>query len=229
MAKADLGVILQSLSGKAGNAVFHRSKEGIILGPRVKGRNPNTPAQQLVRAALTKATRDWKNFDTATVQNWERYAQALTFHTNSSGKAYNPPGINAYVELASKFYQVNPSGTAPSDPPAAAFEGDSITFTVAADTGKVTFTASGANAAGVTTEFLLQPLKSANRKPQSNGYRGKGFHAFVAGTLSWDIEVPSGYYAAGYRFVKTATGQASAPVLLGEVQQVTFSVAKKAA
>lgn len=231
MATAQLGIILQSISGKVGNAVFHKTKDGIIVAPRTKGSNPNTAAQQLVRAALTKASRDWKNFDLSTVQAWENYAAGITFHNRTTGQAYTPTGINAYTELASKFYQMNPTGTAPTTPPAAAFNGDNVTITAVAATGKITFTASAANAAGVTTEFLVQTLASKNRKPQKNGYRVKGYYAFVTGTLSHDIDVPTGYYAAGYRFVSTATGQASAPVYFSETEQVAFTVTegKKAA
>jgi len=224
MAEAQLGVLLQSLAGKAGTAVFQRSSNGIVVRPRVKGANPRTPAQEAVRAALTKASRDWASFNPAQVAEWRQFASFQVHHDQISGKGYKPQGINAYMELACKFYLVNPNGTAPTTPPATPFEGDTVTITATADTGTITFTASGANAANVTTEFLLQPLRNANRKPQKNGYRSKGFFAFSAGNLSHEIEVPSGYYAAGYRFVNSATGQATEPKYL-TVQQVTLSLA----
>lgn len=154
---------------------------------------------------------------------WRNYAGFLNHENYVTGKKYHPSGINAYTELACKFYQVNPTGTAPSTPPTSAFNGDNIAITATAGTGMVTFTASAANATNVTTEFLLQPLANANRKPQKKGYRSKGFFAFVAGTLTHDVTVPAGFYAAGYRFVNSATGQATEPVFLA-VQSVALSL-----
>ncbi|RYG26440.1 hypothetical protein EON82_03335 [bacterium] len=80
--------------------------------------------------------------------------------------------------------------------------------------GKVTFTASAANSTNVTTELLLQPLKNANRKPSSRGYRIKAYNSFAAGTLTKDVTVPPGYYAAAYRFVSKTTGQSTPLVYL---------------
>jgi hypothetical protein len=112
-----------------------------------------------------------------------------------------------------------------SPPPATSFDGDAITITATASTGKVTFTASAANATNVVTEFLLQPLANVNRTPQKGAYRSKGFFHFATGTLSHDVTVQARYYAAAYRLVNSATGQETAPVYL-DVQAVTLSVAE---
>ena len=72
--------------------------------------------------------------------------------------------------LAARFLQVSPAGTIPLTPPASAFNGDGCTVTAAGGAGKVTFTASAANGANITTELL----------PQPNGYRTKGFQVFAA-------------------------------------------------
>ncbi len=223
MAKAELGVILQDLRGKAGNAVFSKSRDGIVLKPRVKGRNPNTAAQQAVRHALSTATSMFKNFTSAQNAAWSTYAQTITKHNPVTGKSYHPTAINAFTALAAKFLLVNPTGTVPTTPPATSFPGDTITLTTTGATGKVTFTASGANAANVKTELLLQPLASANRRPQRNGYRSKAYVAFASGSLSFDVLVPAGYYAAAYRFVNALTGQETQLIPLPE-QQVSFSV-----
>ena len=73
-------------------------------------------------------------------------------------------------------------------------------------------------ALNVTTELLLQPLKSANRTPQPKGYRSKGFMAFTGTTLSAPITVPAGWYVPAYRFVNTLTGQDTGLVILPAVQ-----------
>lgn len=221
MAKAELGVLLQDLRGKAGNVVFQKSKEGLIVRPRVRGTNPNTPAQVAVRTSLTRASQAFEALTLTQNLAWKSYASTIIRH--SGAKSYSPTAINAFTELAAKFLQVNPSGTIPLTPPATQFNGDTITITASASAGKVTFTASAANATNVKTEFLLQPLKNINRKPSAKGYRSKGFFAFVVGTLTHDVTVPAGFYAAGYRFVNTLTGQATEPVYL-TTQTVTLSL-----
>ncbi len=230
MAKAELGILLQDLRGKAGNAVFQRGRDGLVVRPRVKGTNPNTPAQQQVRAAFTSATQAFRSMTSTQLGAWQLYATTLTRHNGVTGKTYSPEAINVFVELTTRFLLANPGGTIPMTPPTTPFAGDAIDVTATAGTGKVTFTASAGNATNVTTELMLQPLKSANRKPSHNGYRNKGFFHFATGTLSHDVDVPVGYYAAGYRFVNTLTGQATEMFAL-DVVGVTFEVrsGKKAA
>lgn len=223
MAKAELGVLLQDLRGKAGNTVFAKSRDGIIVKPRVTPANPDTPAQQLVRENLTRAGAEWKTYGASTVQAWYNYAQTITKTNRVSSKKYHSTPFNAFVELTAKLLQYNPTATIPSTPPTASFVGDNISISAGAGTGKVTFTASAANSTDSVTEFLLQPLASATRKPQKGAYRSKGFFQFVPGTLTYDVTVPPGYYAAAYRFVNKVTGQASKLEYLA-VQGVTLAI-----
>lgn len=222
--KASLSMAFEDLRGKAGTVVVSKSRSGLVVKPRVKGRNPQTPAQQAIRANLTKASAAYKGLTSAQVALWQAYAQSQTKHNPVTGDAYSPTAISAFVALASKFLQAG--GTAiPATPPTTPFSGDTVTITATTGTGKVTFTASKGNAAGVQTELLLQTLKSKNRTPQPHEYRTKAFVAFATGSLTYDVIVPAGYYAAGYRFVNTATGQTSPRVLL-TVVQVTMSLAE---
>ncbi|MCW5936208.1 MAG: hypothetical protein KIT11_02740 [Fimbriimonadaceae bacterium] len=98
-----------------------------------------------------------------------------------------------------------------------------MVVTATAGVGKVTFTGNQPNASGVTTELLLQPLASQLRNPQKGGYRSKAFFRFIIGGLSTDVTVPPGYYAAAYRFVKLATGEATELRQIG-VSQVTLAL-----
>ena len=102
-------------------------------------------------------------------------------------------------------------------PPSAAYSGDILSIAVTTTTGSVTWTANAANAAGTKTELLLQPLKGKNRTPTAKGYRTKAFAAFAVGGLTYSVSVPTGYYAAAYRYVNLATGQATALVPLSVV------------
>jgi hypothetical protein len=223
MAKTQLGILVEDIRGKAGNTVFTKTKDGIVVKPRVTPANPDTPAQRQVRENLSKAATTWRNFTASQVQAWKNYAQhqLRTNPVNSRKRKQNP--MNAFVELAAKFLQVDPSGTIPTTPPTAGYSGDTIAITATAGTGKVTFEASAANSANTTTELLLQPLAGPNRTPQKNAYRSKGFFQFESGSLEHDIEVPPGYYAAAYRFVNKQTGQATKLTYL-PVQGVTLAI-----
>jgi hypothetical protein len=157
------------------------------------------------------------------VTAWTAYAATLPQVAKRSGRKVKVTAINAFCGLADKFLQVTPGGTVPMVPPTAAFLGDSLTITAAAGMGQVTFTAGAANSAGTTTELLLQPLKGKNRVPTAKGYRTKAFKAFATGSLTQTVSVPTGFYAAAYRYVNAATGQATALVPVG-VQTVALSV-----
>lgn len=219
MAQGNIGVLFNSLRGKAGSVVFANSKDGTVVRPRVSARNPQTPAQQAVRTALSKSAAAYKNLTSAQVAAWTAYANSITKHDPRTSKTYHPSPIAAFTSLASKFLQVAPTGTIPLTPPATAFAGDSITLTAVGASGKVNFTASAANAAGVTTELLLQPLKSQNRKAQPKGYRSKGFQVFATATPPpVAVSVAPGWYVPAYRFVNTATGQDTHIVILPAVQ-----------
>jgi hypothetical protein len=224
MARTTLGPVFRKASGKLGNVVIVRSREGTVIRELVIPRNPQTPAQIAVRTALKRAAQAFETFTAAQEAEWERYAKRQSVRDDATGKITTPTAINAFVRLAAKFLQVSPNGTIPLTPPATDYNGDAITVAATAGAGKVTFTASGPNSMGTRTELLLQPLASRNRNPQKKGYRTKAFVSFVPGTLSFDVPVPPGWYAAAYRFVNVNTGQ-DTPLVELPVVQVALSVA----
>ncbi|MBS1714085.1 MAG: hypothetical protein JST30_07075 [Armatimonadetes bacterium] len=181
--------------------------------------NPSTPAQQAVRTNLRKAAVAYKNLTPAQAAAWELYAQTQVVENPPTGRKPKKTAVDAFVELAAKFLQVTPTGTVPTAPPAASYYGDSIAVTVAYSAGKATFTGSAPNSLNTRTELLMQRLPAQNRHAQKGAYRSKGFVQFVPGTLSFDVTVPPGYYAAAYRFVNVATGQATdlQPINAGQV------------
>lgn len=220
--KAQLGMAFENLAGKDGNTVARRTKQGVSLIPYTIPHNPNTAAQKIIRNDFAKASQTFKGLTNTQVQTWKDYAAGVTFRDPVTGREYHPSDITAFMQLAVKFLQVNPTGTIPVAPPASPFAGNNITVSAGAGTGKVTFTSSGANAANVKTEVLLQRLKGAHWTPTEDGYRSKGFNAFTAGQL-FDVPVTAGWYAAAYRFVNTLTGQATELVPIN-VSQVTLSL-----
>lgn len=217
--------MLQELSGTLGNGVWVRSREGSVVRQRVTPANPDTPPQIAARARLTEATRLFKTFTQSQEDQWSQFAETLSSVDPVTGKTTTPTAINAFVKLATKWRMVNPTGSLPTVPPQTPYSGDSLSWTVLASTGKITFTGSGPNSSKTTTEFLVQRLASRVRNPQKKGYRSKGFKTLTAGSLSFDLDVTPGWYAVAIRYVNTDTGQETNVIPL-PIVQVTMSVAK---
>lgn len=172
---------------------------------------------------MTTVSRLFKAFNATQEAVWDNYAKTIHQTDEITGKTVSPTAMNAFTQLATKFLQVTPGGTVPLSPPVNVYNGDNVALTATASAGKVTFTSSGVNTLGTKTELLLQPLASRNRNPQKKQYRSKAFVAFAVGSLSADVTVGPGYYAAAYRFVNTLTGQVTGLQQIG-VHQVTFAV-----
>jgi len=223
MAKAKLNAMLQELTGSVGNAVWQRSREGQIVRQKVTPSQPDTPGQLAARARLTTVSRIYKGFSATQELAWDNYAKSIHEEDEITGKSTTPTAMNAFTRLGCKYLQASPAGTVPTTPPTNPYSGDNLTVTATAGVGKVSFTATAGNAIGSKTELLLQPLASRNRNPQKNAYRSKLIFQFLPGTLSVDVNVPPGFYAAAYRFINTTTGQFTDLIPIG-VSQVTLGV-----
>lgn len=200
----------EDLRGKDGQVVIRKGRNSLILTPWVMPSNPRTTAQRTVRGYLTRASKTYESLTTTQATAWKNYANSITKTDPVSGKSYHPTAVSVFVEYATKFLQLNPSGTIPLMPPTSDFLGDSITLLVESESpGVLLFTASGANVAGVTTELLVQRIANANRTPSNGQYRHAAWKAFTSGSLTQQVSVSAGYYAAGYRFVKNSTGEAT--------------------
>jgi hypothetical protein len=130
------------------------------------------------------------------------------------------------VAFGSKFLAVNPLQlTPPANPPTGPFSGDTIQITASTPSaGVLEFTASGPNSTNVTTELLFQKVSNGNADPVDGAYKIAKYNKFQSGSLTTQVTVTPGYYAVGYRFVSTATGQMTAPVFTSIVGPVGFSV-----
>lgn len=211
------------MSGRMGGVVYKMTRFGTEMAEFESPTNPNTAAQQAVRNNFKKSTQQWRTLNMTQATAWRDYADKLSLEEEITQKKYKPTGFNAFVKLAARWYAVNASGTAPATPPATAFEGDTITVTVESENpGVIDFTASAPNATDVTTALLLQKVSSAIADPVDGAYKIGKYFRFITGTLSTTVTVPPGYYAVGYQFVNTATGQVSPPVYLNIIGPVSF-------
>ncbi len=206
----------ERIVGRMGDLVVVQLKNGQALRGRPTYRRRSSPAQQGASGRLTQATAAWNGLTADQAQAWNRYAATVERHGSLSGEAYTPTGFCTFTGLATKVLQANPEASIPVDPPTSAFEGDSVLVAAEAAEGAVRFAASGANAAGVVTELMLQKLANVRRKPTTR-YGSAAFVAYAQGALAHDVPVEPGVYACAYRFVRAATGQATLPQPVGVV------------
>lgn len=222
--KAKLSMAFEDLRGKDGNVVIRGSRTSLVLTPLRTPNNPDSANQRAVRAYFRTAAKTFATLTSQQLTAWKDYANTITKTDPVSGREYHPLAINVFIELTTKFLQNNPTGSIPLTPPTSAFIGDTISVSVTnPSTGVLRFTATAANSLGVTTELLIQKLPNANRKPNRNNYRHSAFKVFTAVSLTQDVNVPAGFYAAGYKFVRIASGQAT-PMIPIATQQVTLSL-----
>jgi hypothetical protein len=217
MATMRLGAFADALAGKTGNTVFVRGTAGITVRDYVIPENPRTPAQEQTRSAFSWAVGTWNNLSPGQAQAWRDYAETLAVREPGSGAIRTPRARDLFIGLAIKVRQVDPNAEIPLTPPESRFFGDAIGVRLGPPApGAVVFEATGPNSAGVVTELLLQRLPLAGSRPYETKYRTQGFMSFDGEPVA--VEAPPGWYAAAYRFVKAATGQATLLAPLGPVQ-----------
>ena len=198
---------LADLRGTMGNQVMVGTRGGLALRRKAQYRYVpvGRAADQAARFKSVSAL--WSELSYDAVQAWRAYADTVLLTDRISGSRYSPTAFNAFVGLATKFVQVNPGEPVPLLPPVGEFLGDSVQVSTSVVGSAVRFSATGANADGVVTELMLQPLANVRRKPNSGAYKAMAFVAFASGSLSADVGVEPGVYACAYRFVEAATGR----------------------
>ena len=241
MAKAALALPFSGIYGSLGNTSIVQRPDGPVVRARVyKPRKP-TPAQAAAGVRLTLIGEAWHALDLAVFYQWHAFARASRRRNPATGASVVPQTYGLFVKHASKVMQIDPrfdfTGFAP---PALPFTGDAVRveflpasgplpLTLPGATlplrdassqeellgeGVLTLLASRANAPGVVTEILAQPLVNARRAVYKDKYVSQGFVVF-AGADEVEIPLGRGAWALAYRFVERATGQATELVALG--------------
>ncbi len=218
MAKLVMNVLTDGLSGKAGSAVFVRTKNGVYIRPRTVPKNPRTASQLAVRGHFGKSVSAWKGLTLAQANAWRSYAQSVVRTDTVDGTSRTLTGYTAFMALTAKFMQVKPTSPIPMNPPSFGFIGDLVFVVAAGASGGVTFTASSLNSVNVRTELLLQQVASQNAQPKSTAYRTQQFIGFVAPPYSTTVPISQGWYVPAYRFVSIQTGQSTNLISLPMVQ-----------
>ena len=219
--------MFEAVEGSVGALLVVRGRSGAVVRKRPTYRRPTSPGQAAQAERMRAAGAVWSSLGAPEAAAWSAYGARQTRRDPVSGKAYSPIGYNAFMELALRALQAAPGTAVPVWPPVGAFLGDSVVVSVSPlpqpplqdeplGEGALRFSASGANAAGVVTELLVQRLANVRRKPTAQ-YKSMAFVRFVAGALVYDLPAAAGVYACAARQVDPATGQARLPTPLGVV------------
>lgn len=200
MAKAQLSVLLEDLSGKAGTAVFASTKFGTLVRARPTPNQPNSNAQQSARKWLTIAAETYKTLSPENVQAWEQFG-APTQAANI-----------AFMSLSAKFLQIQAylgtSASLPLLPPTAPFQITPLDIQISGVSGNIQLSASANNPINTRTELLIQRLPNQNRTPKARSYKTAAFFNLRAGIPALYSASP-GAYAVAIRYVKTTTGEST--------------------
>ncbi len=217
MAKATPGPLLTQVRGKIGNEVAVEGRNGLVLRGRPTYKRPTQPIQQTIQNRMAQVMASYNTLTREQAMQWNAYASTLTRSGDPDNAPYHPTGQNVFVGLASKFLQINPTGTVPPAPPISPYFGDLVTLILTGETGQLLFTASAANSPDTRVELLVQKLKTPRRSPVPF-YKSAAFVAFTSTLLTHALPTAPGWYACACRFVNSNTGQMTTMIPLGIVE-----------
>lgn len=84
-------------SGKVGGIVVYLSRSGLAIRARVKGANPNSTRQQLVRGRTSLIASEWRNLTEGDRETWISAANGMEW-SNKLGGVYTPSGYDLYMQ-----------------------------------------------------------------------------------------------------------------------------------
>ncbi len=97
MALIKFSGIVSEARGSIGGTVFSRNRSGAYIRSRTKPTNPNTSAQQAVRAVMAFLTNRWSQDLTAVQRTaWNLYGASVVM-LNGLGENINLSGFNHYI------------------------------------------------------------------------------------------------------------------------------------
>ena len=115
MATIKLGAAISDIRGSIGGTVFSRNGGGAYAKARIKGTNPNTAPQQMVRAIISSMFAAWTLLTGAVRTGWANYAANVSM-INRLGDVINLSGYNMYTRSRALFEMIGATmpATAPS-------------------------------------------------------------------------------------------------------------------
>lgn len=92
------GIVWSDARGKVNGLVYSRNTYGVYVRGLASPVQPQTPAQQSIRAYLQNLTRGWRDLTQAQREAWNALAAQVTL-TDTLGNTYNPSGEQLYTGL----------------------------------------------------------------------------------------------------------------------------------
>jgi len=221
MASVKLGPAISDIRGSIGGTVFSRNGGGAYAKARIKGTNPNTAAQQTVRAIISSMFAAWTALTGAVRTGWATYAANVNM-VNRLGDVINLSGYNMYTRTRALFEMIGQAmpATAPSVMALAEQDGSVVATPSAADgTISVAFdnTLGWAGEVGGNLLVYCSRPQNATVNSFSGPYKYVGMVDGAVIPPTSPVEVASGYtLVAGqkvfmqYRIVR-ADGRVSTP------------------
>lgn len=193
MALIKFGGGVTQMSGSIGGTTFARNRYGNYARARTKPTNPNTAAQQAVRASLAFLTNRWAQTLTAVQRAaWNLYGANVVMQ-NKLGESMNLSGFNHYVRSNSMLKRA--SQTLVDDGPVIFEIPDSDpTFSITASeaTQQITWTYDDTLAWDTETGGFLYLFQGQPQNAQRNFFGGPwNFNALVAGIDAAPVASPA--------------------------------------
>lgn len=216
------------LSGKAGSVVAVNNRKNPFLRPRITPINPNSSAQQGVRADLTSLAQGWGALTDSQRQAWNN-AVADYQTTGLFGNKRNPTGFNLYMKLNGNLLDCNATTISTPALKVSMFVPElvSVAGDVSDGSVDVTFT-EVAVPAGFRYVIRAAALNPVGRKIVKGDFRNIAVvNAAADPTADYGsvYEAKFGSLVAGKRIavevvaVSTVTGQKSQPISIEAIVQ----------
>jgi hypothetical protein len=131
MAKVMFGNGIAEIRGSIAGNTYSRGSYGAYIRNRVTPANPNTIAQQSVRANLAQVAQGWSGLTEAQRSQWNTQAPNFS-QTNIFGQGQNLTGFNLYGKINKNILEIG--GATVTVPPVISSVTNLSSLTVTADT-----------------------------------------------------------------------------------------------
>lgn len=177
MATIKLGPAISDIRGSIGGTVFSRNGGGAYCKQRIKGTDPRTAPQQVVRSIMSGMIGAWSALSAAVRADWAVYASQVPF-LNRLGDAINLSGYSMYCRTKAICELINQA--VPAAAPTVMFLGEtdpSVAITPDASSKNVSIAFD--NALGWAGEVGGQLLcyQGKPQPPTRNSYSGQYLYA----------------------------------------------------
>ena len=196
--------LIAQASGSIAGATFSRNRGGAYVRSRVRGVNPNSPAQSRVRTTFSQWASAYAALTLSQKRTWEVYAENAVF-LNALGDPIIPPAISIYVganslleAVALPAVSVAPLTT--TRPSLVVDEMSLLTWDVS-DSEFTLTDVSAANATGGRLFVATSSAQTAGQRSFKVGYRRAVTQIDVSAIVNSFGAEPGAYeYVAGQNF-----------------------------